>query len=331
MGWISHAQGVARLVEARGPDSFDPPLAHMMFKTFRQTIVGLNRYPLPTLCSDIRVQMIQDLQGRKASVFTSPEWQSGPWKKHRKGPDQTLYDIGADLATLLADADRCKSMQDGRVLASERVALVKNCGSLESKLEAWFDQLLEDIPAPHYWAEFSNIQNPLDDAEGRKLFPVSYRFPNIFIARILMDFWAISVLLHSTTLVVYRSLTGGTNPTWPEHPADDKRTPVLPKHRSMPPPKAIRQRNLLSSLADNIAQCMEYCLGKDMGTLGPQWALFGLRVAMQTYLYTPDYKKHQWLNNIHDRIADERGVKFSKTIATYDWETASSNESGEFN
>ena len=38
-GWVTHAQGVARLVEARGPGSFDSPLAHMMLMTFRTTSV----------------------------------------------------------------------------------------------------------------------------------------------------------------------------------------------------------------------------------------------------------------------------------------------------
>ena len=38
-GWILHTQGVARLVEARGPESYDSPLAHMCFANFRHTIV----------------------------------------------------------------------------------------------------------------------------------------------------------------------------------------------------------------------------------------------------------------------------------------------------
>lgn len=39
-GWVTHAQGVSRLVEARGPDSFDSPLAHMILMRFRNTAVG---------------------------------------------------------------------------------------------------------------------------------------------------------------------------------------------------------------------------------------------------------------------------------------------------
>ena len=37
--WVSHAQGLGRLIEARGPESYDSPLAHMVYKSFRQVAV----------------------------------------------------------------------------------------------------------------------------------------------------------------------------------------------------------------------------------------------------------------------------------------------------
>lgn len=38
-GWVSHAQGLGRLIEARGPESYDSPLAHMVYTSFRQVAV----------------------------------------------------------------------------------------------------------------------------------------------------------------------------------------------------------------------------------------------------------------------------------------------------
>lgn len=38
-GWISHVQGLGRLIEARGPESCDSPLAHMVYTSFRQVAV----------------------------------------------------------------------------------------------------------------------------------------------------------------------------------------------------------------------------------------------------------------------------------------------------
>ena len=273
--------------------------------------------------------MIQDLQGRKASVFTEAEWQMGPWKKFPKGPDQRLCDIGAELATILARADRSKSTQDNLVFGSERLALLEDCCKLEARLEAWYTQLDMEIPAPHYWVEFSHIRNPVDDREGHKVFPTSFHYPNIYIARVLVDYWALSILLYSTSLLTYRSFVGESKTSGPEHPADSQRAkakPQLPRGRAVTPPKVCQNPGMIRTCADNIAQSMEYLLSPDMGTLGPQWALFGLRVAMQTYLYSSRGEEHQWSKAIHDMICDEKGLRFSRTIKEYQWETSSSSQ-----
>lgn len=54
--WNSHAQGVTRLMEARGPDSWDSPLAQMIFKIMRHAVVQLavHRTPVPKLIVDCR-------------------------------------------------------------------------------------------------------------------------------------------------------------------------------------------------------------------------------------------------------------------------------------
>ncbi|KAL8830687.1 MAG: hypothetical protein Q9191_001292 [Dirinaria sp. TL-2023a] len=309
-GWVTHAQGVARLVEARGPSSFDSPLAHMIFMSFRNTA------------------MIQALQGRKASMFTRPEWQTEPWKIHSKGPDQQLFDIGIELSAILARADKSKSIQESNAIALEKVALLKDCEDLAKRLDTWFRQFNEDIPPPHYWPEFSNVESPIDVREGRKIFPVSFRFSNIYIAKVLIDYWGISIVLYSTSIILYRSLTADNNRTGPEHPADERRAQakaILPQHISVPKPGITQRPEMIKSLADNIAQSMEYCLQKDVGTLGPQWALFALRIALQTYKYFPDTNELLWLQAIHDKICDEKGVKFSRIIAASNWEARSSS------
>ena len=260
-------------------------------------------------------------------MFTRPEWQTEPWKKHNKGPDQRLYDIGIELSNILACADRSKSTQESHAFTSERIALLEGCESLVNRLDTWFQQLNDDIPAPHYRPEFSNIENLVDAREGRKIFPVSFRFSNVYIAKILIDYWGISIVLYSTSLFLYRSLTAGRNTFGPEHAADDRRAQakaILPRCVAVPKPGIARRPGMIKSLANNIAQSMEYCLHKDMGTLGPQWALFSLRTALQTYQYIPDSKELQWLQAIHDKICDEKGLKFSRIITASSWERRNS-------
>lgn len=78
--------------------------------------------------------MIHDLQGRKVSAFAHPTWQTGPWKHYTKGPDQRLYEIGADLSAIIAAADSFKSTQGNVAFASETTTLVQDCRKLEAKL-----------------------------------------------------------------------------------------------------------------------------------------------------------------------------------------------------
>lgn len=54
--WNSHAQGVTRLMEARGPDSWDSPLAQMILKIMRHAVVqsAVIWFSLPMLTVDHR-------------------------------------------------------------------------------------------------------------------------------------------------------------------------------------------------------------------------------------------------------------------------------------
>ena len=152
--------------------------------------------------------MIQDIQYRRVSAFTGPEWLSRPFRKHNKGLDQKLYDIGAEVAAIIAGADRLRETPDDEDSTGKRIELLEKCQNLIDRLDAWFERLNEEIPPPHYWPEFSNIRNTIDDIENRKIFPVSFRFSNLLIAKIMLDYWGVSIVLYSTTLMLYRPSMG---------------------------------------------------------------------------------------------------------------------------
>ena len=135
----------------------------------------------------IEPQMIQDIQYRRVSTLAQPQWRSSPYRKHVKGPDQKLYDIGSELSTIIADADISRSMSSNQAFTSKSLALLEKCRKLNEEIDTWFECLKDDIPPPHYWPEFSNIHNSIDDHEDRKIYPVSFHFPNLFIAKVLLD------------------------------------------------------------------------------------------------------------------------------------------------
>lgn len=137
-----------------------------------------------------------------------------------------------------------------------------------------------------------------------------------------MDYWAVAIIGHSTSHLVYQSFLGTDGSDRPAHPAHDQHASAgasVLESDALPPPSRVQNSESTKTLADNIAQSMEYYLREDMGMLGPQWTLFALRVALQTYRGFPASIELEWLQAIHIRISDERGVKFSRTIASYKW------------
>ena len=269
--------------------------------------------------------MIQNIQYRRpAPAFSQPEWRSTPFRRYVKGPDQQLFDLGEAITWILAAAEKSKSTPREAAHAEERIGLLEQCLKLNEEYDAWYEQLKKDIQPPHYWPEFATMRNPVDKHGEGRVYPVAFRFPNIFLAKLMVDYWALSIILLSTTFHLYLSLKDPCppDPGQPEHPAGDKDPQARaapPIEREIPVPAVAKNPMMIRALADLIAQSMEYCLSSEMGILGSQWALFGLRAALQTYQYFPKSRQLRWLQETHDRISDQKGVKFSKAIAAKRW------------
>ena len=221
--WLSHAQGTAHLIELWGSQMYTWPLAHKLYESFRSTAVSILFDRQGGWLSWPR-KIIQSLQTRTSSFVNETKWLSDPWEGLSKDIEQKLYDLGAELCTILKYADRIKAMQDGHKITSNRLLVIGKCFKLEGRFEAWYDELTREIPTPHYWPQLSNMDNPADDVEHGKVFPVAFHFLSLKIAHIMLNHWALLIVLYSTVFLTHRALEGmrHAEPTWPEHPADDQ-------------------------------------------------------------------------------------------------------------
>lgn len=119
VGWVSHAQGAARLIELRGPRQHIKRQAHHVFLGAR----------LPILFSAI--------VRRKKTFLTNIEWRTVPW---RDMPVKTYHDILVDHATripgLLEQFDnlRAKSSPDTQQALKE---LLQSCCELKDTMTKW--------------------------------------------------------------------------------------------------------------------------------------------------------------------------------------------------
>lgn len=211
-GWITHAQGMSRLVEARGPKMHQNPLAHEMYKEYRY------------------VTMMENLATRRTSFIHEPRWSTEPWEGITKSAEQRLYDLGSELSMILDDADASKLILDPQQLLNQKMSLIFQCHDLDRKLGVWYEELEVEMPTPRYWPRFSKFVSPVDKAGGGKVFPIALEYPNIHTAKTMLDYWVLSIVLYSTILITYRTLAGsrGTDEGGhkPEHPADSQRSKI---------------------------------------------------------------------------------------------------------
>ena len=270
--------------------------------------------------------MVHNITTRKSTFINEPQWSTIPWEGRSKTIDQKLYDLGAELSSILKSSDMIESMQDPQEVFAARLSVRNKCGKLDQSLELWYEELQHEIPAPQYWPELSTIDNPADDQEHGKVFPVCFKFSSLRNAKVLMNYWALSIMLHSTDLLTYRALQEQSKREVPrlEHPPDDwchscvsgrvcrhcgsEANKVSHDMSCLPPLTWKHDHRYFQILADNIAQSMEYCLSRDMGTLGGQWVLFPLRVAIQSYSHSP-CRKLSWAKVIHEKIPVEKGIR----------------------
>ncbi|KAK3044244.1 hypothetical protein LTS18_001803, partial [Coniosporium uncinatum] len=91
INWRNHSQGVARLLELRGPDRHISGHSHQLFTDIRYgAIVGA-------------------ITARKATFLAKPEWKSIPWSISPKTFKDRTLDVLADVAGMLENFDHLQA------------------------------------------------------------------------------------------------------------------------------------------------------------------------------------------------------------------------------
>ena len=232
-GWLSHAAGVGRLLEARGPESFTTAKGHAIFLHVRVSIA------------------IRYSAARQACFLSEPEWLTLPWKNHPKNMLHKMADVMVFLPVVLETYDHLQadtSLDFGET-RRQRQCLLAKCIALDKQLQNWYTALCAEINGRPLWHTF-----PSDDAS----YPFShlFRFDESVVAYTIMLYWTCAMAIQSTMCQLQRLLGQGA--------AQSPDMETLPHH--------INPR----IYAVNIAQSLPYMLHPDMGSLGPNLALFPL-------------------------------------------------------
>lgn len=137
-GGLAHALGMQRLLEIRGPETFQNPAERTMFQIARLTIAYAS------------------LVCRKPTILAQPEWKIVPWAKEpqSKSHYQYLVDVLIDCPTLLCMKDKALAIPRSDAQArAKRDFVAQACLRLE-QLREWKQgwELIEagscsDVPA----------------------------------------------------------------------------------------------------------------------------------------------------------------------------------------
>ncbi|EXJ78442.1 hypothetical protein A1O1_08842 [Capronia coronata CBS 617.96] len=291
-GWVSHVEGIARLIQLRGPELHCGIPLH-----------------LPEQAAHLE-QITHALATRKSTYLAQPEWVTVPWKIQPKSDLDQLLDIMAQLTTLIEQAARLNTTIAFDVLHAQRIELAQQGWEFHAQLENWYQGLLRKHADPLYYERPSSAPFISHLAS---VFPKALHFQNFEIARLHISYWTILLLLYSSILTIPVSSLNDVNPTSGLVALVDNEFP----HRQA------------LELARMIAQSMEYLLSEDMHILGPQKVFFALRTAMHVFTSTEKGQEMEWCKEIFEELG-RRGFSFGKILCRCEWDDIPAHLSGTF-
>jgi Fungal specific transcription factor domain/Fungal Zn(2)-Cys(6) binuclear cluster domain len=191
-GWLSHAAGLSRLLEARGAESYTTDKGHAIFLYSRVLIT------------------IRASTARKACFLSEPQWLTVPWRNHPKNLQHKFIDIMVFLPVIMETYDNLESniSLDGDQRHSERRSLLAMCTRASEQLQTWYCQLCADTGGRPLW----NISTSDDPSYP---FPLLFSFDELILGYTIMFYWTCSMLIHGTMRklqsLLYKNFTGFGN------------------------------------------------------------------------------------------------------------------------
>jgi hypothetical protein len=213
-----------------------------------------------------------------------------PWEILPKTIEQHLFDAIVDVPGIQEEFDLLETITHPHKLFQSQLQLIQRAWTVESALEKWSELVRQESSPSQYWPEFSLVNNPADDPQLGKVFPIAYRFANIRTAQMYLYYWASKILLHRTLRLTYKALreqvnvcTAGKGPSATDfdntsydcYSLAEKEASWEDGYCGKPScvmaflPRCPDSSTLWEN-ACNIAQSMEYCMSDEMGLLGSQ-------------------------------------------------------------
>lgn len=174
-GWLSHSAGVARLLEARGPESCTTDKGHQVFLHARISLT------------------IHASTARKGCFLSEPRWLTVPWQNHPKNMQHQLVDVMVFLPVILEAYDNLEKSTnlESKQRRRERQSLLAKCAILSEQLKRWYTLLCSHADGQTLW-DVALSDDPTYP------FPYLFSFNDHLLAYTIMLYWTCSLVTHGT-------------------------------------------------------------------------------------------------------------------------------------
>ncbi|KAL9107053.1 MAG: hypothetical protein Q9227_007999 [Pyrenula ochraceoflavens] len=263
--WLTHFNGLTKLVEMAGPDRFTEGVEHNIFIDIRLAAINI------ALCQ------------RKSTFLADPSWVARPFssKFRVKSGLQQLLDYMAKISCKLEESDRLHTLTAQRDFQYYKLKSLRlECISLIGLLDNWYEEYLDKSHGPLYQPRTSTIDRDSDDES--LMFPVQFVFSEPLTALNLLLFWSAQLLLHITVEDLEFDLRLCATSRQSSIETTVTGSPPAPRTRPIEEFKPNCTAHCLY-LADCIAQSTEYMTHDDLRTVGPRIAIWPLCWAQQMY------------------------------------------------
>ncbi|KAK0112808.1 hypothetical protein ONS95_014537 [Cadophora gregata] len=286
-GWSVHARGIAEILRLRDQRMASTPAWRHLFSRLR------------IVCT------LEALTKRQADFLENNIWRQIVNESNLDDALGEVYQMIADIPTLLEQVVSLPSIGDRNILLKESADIVRSILAKVKSIKSWYDNFWKNSPTPRSWLVPSCASNLADVDPTNKVFSSCFEFESLSVAATVVMCWSVAAQLYSNVIQIHSLVQARLD----RHIALEDLlaqvdTTVVDASSRL---EASSQNTLLreiqsegTKMARNICQSMEYYHRIEMGTYGSHGITYPSWSARQYFRLHPGHEQEwSWLQNMH--------------------------------
>ncbi|KAI1497195.1 hypothetical protein F5X99DRAFT_397868 [Biscogniauxia marginata] len=311
-GWSVHARGIAEILRLRSPGTASTPAWRHLFSRMR------------VVCT------LEALTKRQAKILENNIWRQIVTESGVSGALDEVYQMIADIPTILEGAVALSSIGDRSILLKESAAVAQSILVMVKSVEFWHDTFWKASPTPRSWSVPSYVMNPADVDPSNKIFPFCFEFESLSVAVPVVMCWAVAAQLYSNVIQIHDLVQARLGRhikleyllTQADATVVDTASPLEAPSQNTLLFTADKSRSIQdiqnegTRMARHVCQSMPYFHRIEMGTYGGHATTYPSWSARQYCRLHPGHEREwSWLQNMHKM--EGPGTRWGLSLMTF--------------